>query len=158
MLLLGLLLLAATGAFTGLLIADNLSGGPDYGVTVLGNQIATMNSLAVFLSGIALTLIFGLGLAMATGGAARMRRRADERRETRALARRQSMAEREAVTEREAVADRPAMTDRQAMAEREAPVDREAPADRTTEPAVVPAAEGTSTRSRPHRGLHLFGH
>lgn len=77
MILLGLLLLAVTGAFTGLLIADNLSGGPDYSVTVLGNHIATMNSLAVFLAGIALTLIFGLGIVLVTGGTAvRKRRRA----------------------------------------------------------------------------------
>ncbi|WP_369359633.1 hypothetical protein [Streptomyces sp. cg2] len=49
MLALGLLLLAVTGAFVGLLIAANLSGGPDYGVTVLGNHIVTLNSLAIFL-------------------------------------------------------------------------------------------------------------
>ncbi|KUO16558.1 hypothetical protein [Streptomyces dysideae] len=73
MLILGLLLLAATGAFTGLLIADNLSGGPDYTVSVLGNDIATMNSLAIFSSGLALALIFCLGLAMMTTGAAHRR-------------------------------------------------------------------------------------
>jgi len=76
MILLGLLLLTATGAFVGLLIADNLSGGPDYTVSVLGNDIATMNSLAVFLSGIALALIFGLGFVLAAGGGTRRRRRA----------------------------------------------------------------------------------
>jgi hypothetical protein len=75
MLLLGLLLLGATGAFIGLLIADNLSGGPDYGVTVLGNHIATLNSLGIFLAGIALTLIFGLGCAMVRSAGARARRR-----------------------------------------------------------------------------------
>ncbi|MFI6848967.1 MULTISPECIES: hypothetical protein [unclassified Kitasatospora] len=64
MLLLGLLLMAAAGAFTGLLIADNLSGGPDYQVTVLGNDLVVMNSLAVFLSGVALALLFCLGLAL----------------------------------------------------------------------------------------------
>jgi hypothetical protein len=77
MLLLGLLLLCATGAFVGLLIADNLSGGPDYQVMLLGNTIATMNSLAIFLSGLALALIFCLALAM-TGLGSRIagRRRA----------------------------------------------------------------------------------
>ncbi|WP_234327138.1 hypothetical protein [Streptomyces sp. NRRL WC-3742] len=64
MLLLGLLLLAASGAFTGLLIADNLSGGPDYQVTVLGNDLVTLNGLGIFLAGIALALLFCLGLAM----------------------------------------------------------------------------------------------
>jgi hypothetical protein len=66
MLILGLLLLAATGAFTGLVIADNLSGGPEYTVSVLGQDIATMNMLAVFCSGLALALIFCLGLVMVT--------------------------------------------------------------------------------------------
>ncbi|WP_438489632.1 hypothetical protein [Streptomyces sp. S186] len=75
MLLLGLLLLAATGAFIGVLIADNLAGGPDYGVGVFGNHIATMNSLAIFLSGIALTLILGLALAMIMAGMTRARHR-----------------------------------------------------------------------------------
>ncbi|WP_037607048.1 hypothetical protein [Streptacidiphilus rugosus] len=77
MLLLGLLLLCATGAFTGLLIAGNLSGGPDYQVVVLGNTIATMNSLEIFLSGLALALIFCLALAMmGVGGRMASRRRA----------------------------------------------------------------------------------
>ncbi|WP_243436668.1 hypothetical protein [Streptomyces sp. FH025] len=64
MLLLGLLLMAASGAFVGLLIADNLSGGPDYQVTILGHDLVTLNSLSVFLAGVALALIFCLGLAM----------------------------------------------------------------------------------------------
>ncbi len=66
MLFLGLLLLAATGAFTGLVIADNLSGGPEYSVSVLGQHIATMNTLAVFCSGLALALLFCLGIALVT--------------------------------------------------------------------------------------------
>ncbi|MFF3071913.1 hypothetical protein ACFVSN_00905 [Kitasatospora sp. NPDC057904] len=64
MLLLGLLLMAASGTFSGLLIADNLSGGPDYQVTILGNDLVTLNSLGVFLSGAALSLLFCLGLAL----------------------------------------------------------------------------------------------
>ncbi|MER7580668.1 hypothetical protein [Kitasatospora sp. NPDC097691] len=64
MVLLGLLLMAASGAFVGLLIADNLSGGPEYQVTVLGNDLVRMNSLGVFLAGVALALIFCLGLAL----------------------------------------------------------------------------------------------
>ncbi|WP_260860059.1 hypothetical protein [Streptomyces cupreus] len=79
MLFLGLLLLAATGAFTGLAIADNLSGGPEYTVTVLDRDIATMNTLAVFSSGIVLALIFCLGLAMMVNGAVRRRRRSLQR-------------------------------------------------------------------------------
>ncbi|WP_374209080.1 hypothetical protein [Kitasatospora sp. A2-31] len=64
MLLLGLLLMATTGAFAGLLIADNLDGGPDYTASVLGNDVATLSSLGIFLAGIALALLFCLGLAM----------------------------------------------------------------------------------------------
>ncbi|MEU9791331.1 hypothetical protein AB0E27_12015 [Streptomyces sparsogenes] len=68
MLFLGLLLLAAAGAFTGLLIADNL-GGPEYTVSVLGQDIATMNSLAVFCSGLALALLFCVGLSAVASAA-----------------------------------------------------------------------------------------
>ncbi|MDQ0312629.1 VIT1/CCC1 family predicted Fe2+/Mn2+ transporter [Kitasatospora herbaricolor] len=74
LLLLGLLLLGATGAFVGLLIADN-TGGPTYDVTILGHQIATMTGLAIFLSGVALTLVVGLALAMIKLGAGRASRR-----------------------------------------------------------------------------------
>ncbi|MBB4783147.1 hypothetical protein [Streptomyces rapamycinicus] len=73
MLFLGLLLLAAAGAFTGLLIADNL-GGPEYTVSVLGQDIATMNSLAIFCSGLALALLFCVGLSAAASAATHRRR------------------------------------------------------------------------------------
>ncbi|MEU6140541.1 hypothetical protein ABZ848_09305 [Streptomyces sp. NPDC047081] len=75
MLLIGLLLLGATGAFTALAIADNLSGGPEYTVSVLDHPIATMNTLAIFSSGLALALIFCLALAMAVSGATHRRHR-----------------------------------------------------------------------------------
>ncbi|MGP4004992.1 hypothetical protein [Streptomyces sp. 4N124] len=75
MLFIGLLLLAGAAAFTGLAIGDNLSGGPEYTVSVLGNDIATMNTLAVFCSGLALALIFCLGLAMAIRATAHRRAR-----------------------------------------------------------------------------------
>jgi hypothetical protein len=75
MLILGLLLLAATGAFTGLLISENWAGGPDYTVTMFGNTLGTLNSLEIFISGIVLTLIFCIGVAMAAGGAKYARRR-----------------------------------------------------------------------------------
>ncbi|MGW3071536.1 hypothetical protein [Kitasatospora sp. NPDC001132] len=64
MLLLGLLLMAASGAFVGLLIADNLSGGPDYQVMILGHRLVVLNSLSIFLAGVALALLFCLGLAL----------------------------------------------------------------------------------------------
>ncbi|WP_106976776.1 hypothetical protein [Streptomyces sp. NRRL B-24484] len=83
MLALGLLLLAATGAFTGLLIAENLDGGPTTTVTMFGNDVATMNSLAVFLAGIALTLIFVFGCLLVAAGARRHHRRSAELRTSR---------------------------------------------------------------------------
>jgi hypothetical protein len=73
MLLIGLLLLAATAAFTALAIADNMSGGPDYTVSVLGHDIARMNGLEVFSAGLALALIFSLGATLLAGAATRHR-------------------------------------------------------------------------------------
>jgi hypothetical protein len=75
MLFIGLLLLGATGAFTALAIAGNLSGGPEYTVSVLDHQIATMNTLAIFSSGLALALIFCLALATVVNGATHHRHR-----------------------------------------------------------------------------------
>ncbi|MFD8480428.1 hypothetical protein [Kitasatospora sp. NPDC059673] len=74
LLLLGLLLFAASGAFAGLLIADNLGGGPETGVTVLGQHIATISTLGAFLAGIALTLIFCAGLLLIRSGLHRRHR------------------------------------------------------------------------------------
>jgi len=73
MLLLGLLLLAAAGAFTGLAIAGNLTGGPQYTVSILGNEIVTLNALAIFASGLALALIFCLGLTLMAAAATHRR-------------------------------------------------------------------------------------
>jgi hypothetical protein len=136
MLLLGLLLLAATAAFTGLAISDNLGGGPHYTVSVLGNDIAIMSTLAIFCAGLALALIFSLGLWMATGGAMRQR--------SRTMRMRDEMAAR--LSEREAAAGPQAS----ATAGRAGPVTPTLP---TSEPAAEPAP-------RRHRGrrLHIFGH
>lgn len=97
LLLLGLMLLAATGAFAGLLIAYN-PAGPDHTVVMFGNTLGTLTSLQVFLAGIALALVFCLGLFMAVRGSTRMRRhravRLAERREAQAvLARRDAYAQ-----------------------------------------------------------------
>ncbi|MEV6833959.1 hypothetical protein AB0N17_05480 [Streptomyces sp. NPDC051133] len=69
MIFLGLLLLVGTGAFTALAIAGNLAGGPEYTVSVLHHTIATVNGLALFSAGLALALVFCLGLAMMTTAA-----------------------------------------------------------------------------------------
>ncbi|KOV61487.1 hypothetical protein [Streptomyces sp. MMG1121] len=75
MLFLGLLLIVATGAFTALAINDNLSGGPAHTVSVLGHDIATLTPLGLFCSGLALALIFCLGVALMAGGTAHHRHR-----------------------------------------------------------------------------------
>lgn len=109
MLLLGLLLLGCTAAFTGLLIADNYSGGPEATVTLLGNHIATMDSLRIFLAGIALALVFSLGCAMVLAAGTQARRRRSELVRVRAHARR-TAAERDALAERLEAADAAADT------------------------------------------------
>lgn len=153
MLILGVLLLACTAAFTGLALADNLSGGPDYNVTVLGHQIATMNSLAIFCAGLALALIFGLGCMMAmTGGLLR-------RRKSRKLtaARRDAAA---TARERDALAAR--LEDTRSTT---APAADEpgydpgyAPPPTDPDPAADTGATQAATPPRRHHARHLFGH
>ncbi|GAA2572393.1 MULTISPECIES: hypothetical protein [Streptomyces] len=99
MLVLGLLLMAGAAAFAGLLIAYNLSGGPDYTVTLLGSEPFTISTLGAFLGGIALTLIFGLGMWMLLAGTVLARHRGKKRRRERATAERAS-AERDALNDR----------------------------------------------------------
>ncbi|MER7778880.1 hypothetical protein ABTZ21_28360 [Streptomyces sp. NPDC096191] len=94
MLMLGLLLMAGAAAFTGLLIAENLSGGPDYTVTLMGTDPFTISTLGAFLGGIALTLIFSLGMWMLLAGTVLARHRSKKRRTDR-LAARQAHAERD---------------------------------------------------------------
>ncbi|MFE7561447.1 hypothetical protein [Kitasatospora sp. NPDC057500] len=124
MLLFGLLLVAATAAFTGLLIADNLSGGPEYQVTILGNDLVTLNSLGVFLAGLALALLFCLGLALV--GAARKARTGPPRRTTR-RERRAAAGETRAPRTDERLADERMVTERMVT---ERPADERPAADR----------------------------
>ncbi|MFF7457024.1 hypothetical protein [Kitasatospora sp. NPDC008115] len=125
MLLFGLLLVAATAAFTGLLIADNLSGGPEYQVTILGNDLVTLNSLGVFLAGLALALLFCLGLALA--GAARKARTRPARRTTRRDRRAAAVAGTRAPRTDERLADERMVTERMVT---ERPADERPAADR----------------------------
>ena len=74
MLMLALLLVLATGAFAAVAVVENFSGGPDYAVEIFGTQIATLTAPGLFLSGVALTLIFCLGLAVLAAGLKRRRR------------------------------------------------------------------------------------
>lgn len=64
MLLLGLVLIMGAGAFTGLVIAYNTAGLPEYTVTMFGNTLATLNSLEIFVSGLVLATIICMGFAL----------------------------------------------------------------------------------------------
>lgn len=74
MLVLALVLVLATGAFTAIAVVENFSGGPNHAVEIFGNQVATLNAPGLFLSGIGLALIFCLGLAVLTVGLKRRHR------------------------------------------------------------------------------------
>ncbi|WP_436789211.1 hypothetical protein [Yinghuangia sp. YIM S10712] len=78
MIILGLLIAAACAAFVALLIAYNTSGGPEYTVRIFDRDMVTLDSLAIFVSGVALALLFCLGLALAMA-ALRAHRRARRR-------------------------------------------------------------------------------
>jgi hypothetical protein len=99
LLLLGLLLMAATAAFVGLTIAYNTGAGPDYQVNLLGEHPFTMTTLGAFASGLALATLFGLGLWLMLGGGALARRRSKKRRAARHEAR-QMAAQRDTMASR----------------------------------------------------------
>jgi ABC-type dipeptide/oligopeptide/nickel transport system permease component len=99
LLLLGLLLMAATAAFVGLVIGYNTGGGPDYSVNLIGNHPFTMSMLGAFASGLALATIFGLGLWLMLGGGMLARRRSRKRHAARHGAR-QVAAQRDAMASR----------------------------------------------------------
>ncbi|MDX2643505.1 hypothetical protein PV341_07930 [Streptomyces sp. PA03-1a] len=135
MLLLGFVLMGATAAFTGLLIAENLGGGPDYTVTLFGSDIATVNTLGAFLAGLALALVFCLASVIALAGAGRERSRRAELRRLR----------------------------RRARAAETAP-DATAPTAPTVATGTAGTADDTDTTTKTptasarRRGMHLFGH
>jgi hypothetical protein len=99
MLLMGLILLGGAAAFAGLLVTQNSAGGPDYGVSLFGFDVGTMNTVQAFLAGVALCLVFCLGVALAVGSVLRAHRRrahldAERREALRIRAERDEMAAR----------------------------------------------------------------
>lgn len=78
MVLLGIILIAGSAAFTGLAIAYNIGGGPEYVVRMFNHTIVTMNSLAIFCAGLALALIFCFGLWLVSIGGPRYSERRRE--------------------------------------------------------------------------------
>lgn len=154
MLLLGLLILACTAAFTGLVLSDNLPGGPDYNVTVLGNDIATMNTLAIFCAGLALALLFAVGVALMTGGLTHGRR----------------TSRKLAAARREAVETARQRDDLAARLENTTPTARPQSAATSPPPGALPPRAGgpgsgtagtygaTRVGSRRRTVRHLFGH
>lgn len=75
MLFLGLLVAGAAGAFAGLLIADNTTNSPHYVITLPGHHPMTLDTTQAFLYGIALAVVFCLGIAAIVRGAANRRLR-----------------------------------------------------------------------------------
>ncbi len=73
MLLLGLALVLLSGTFAGLLIAENLSGGPEYAATVLGFKLPALSMLGAFLAGLALAFLVCLGLWLVAASSRRRR-------------------------------------------------------------------------------------
>lgn len=69
MLVLGLLLMGASGAFAGLLIAYNTASGPAYQVSMFGDHLITVSTREVFFAGLALALVFCFGLLLMRTGA-----------------------------------------------------------------------------------------
>jgi hypothetical protein len=164
MLILGLLLLAGAGVFTGLAIADNTSGGPDYNVSVLGHSVATMNSLEIFCAGLALALIFCLGMAMAMAGGVSRRHKSRKLAEARRAAA-------ENAKERDALAARlDSMNETETVAARENRdgYAKDSEYDPAGSSAYNPAADSGRTADddrtegidapRHRHARHLFGH
>jgi hypothetical protein len=75
----GVLLAGGAGGFTGMLIADNPAGGPKYTPEMLGQALPMtprLTALGVFCSGLALGLIFCVGIGFLAASATRRRHRA----------------------------------------------------------------------------------
>ena len=70
---LGLLLVLLSGGAVALLTAYNRSGGPDYSITMFGNDAGVVNGMQIFYAGIALALLFCLGLWLMAMSARRSR-------------------------------------------------------------------------------------
>jgi len=145
MLLLGLVLLGATGAFAGLLIAYNTSG-PDYTVTMFNNTLGTLNSRQAFLAGIALALVFCLSLAITIGGARLQRRR----RVARAAVRREAASARAQRDELAARLKADEALDDSSMTT--------VGSDASSQPAMVPENGSMSNTPKSRRMPHVFGH
>jgi len=70
---LGLLLVLLSGGAVALLTVYNRSGGPDYSLTMFGNDVGVVNGLQIFYAGIVLALLFCLGLWLMAMSARRSR-------------------------------------------------------------------------------------
>jgi hypothetical protein len=78
-LVLGLLIACAAGTFAALVVTENTTAGPGYDVSVFGNHLGTLTTMDAFLAGIALALVFSLGIALAVGSITYHRRLHAER-------------------------------------------------------------------------------
>jgi ABC-type nickel/cobalt efflux system permease component RcnA len=80
MLILGLLLILVSVAAAVLLVAYNTAGGPEQMIVLFGRDLVSVNPLQAFLAGIAVALVFCLGLWLVVSSGRRARAaRADYR-------------------------------------------------------------------------------
>ena len=75
MVLLGLVLVLASGAAVVLLLMDNMSEDAAVAVTLLGNELATVDAPTIFVAGLVLAGAVCLGLALVAAGTRRARAR-----------------------------------------------------------------------------------
>ncbi|MGH3345312.1 MAG: hypothetical protein ACRDPK_21090 [Carbonactinosporaceae bacterium] len=74
MLMIGFLLMVASGSLACLLVVHNASGGPSYQVELLGRVVADVSPVEAFLAGLALALTFCFGVSLITASFRRRHR------------------------------------------------------------------------------------
>ncbi|MGH3328629.1 MAG: hypothetical protein ACRDPT_12675 [Streptomycetales bacterium] len=75
MLMIGLLLMVASGSLAGLLVVNNASaGGPVYQAELFGRVLASVSPVEMFLAGLALALAFCFGVSLITASFRRRHR------------------------------------------------------------------------------------
>jgi hypothetical protein len=114
MLILGLLLVVLSVAAVALLLAYNSAGGPEQMIGLFGRDWWSVNAMEAFVAGLALALLFSLGLWLMVSTGRRMRAARAEyrsaRRETRVVAAERDELAEQLAREREAAATTAAPT------------------------------------------------
>jgi septal ring factor EnvC (AmiA/AmiB activator) len=111
MMILGLLLVLVSAAGTALLISYNHSGGPEQTIVMFGRDWFSVTPLQAFIAGLAIALVFCLGVWMVASTERRRRATRSEyravRREARTAARERDQLARELADRDERIAEAP---------------------------------------------------